>query len=95
MQIRRTDPSGETRRHNGYGVDLTGGPANLDMAFLALNNHERLVTALRGLVAFVDDLDRARCGLDEFAGNYPEIERAYPLAIEALKQIGIDPFEGR
>ena len=40
----------ETRRHNGFGVDLSGGPANLDMAMIALNLYPRLLDAAKRLV---------------------------------------------
>ena len=95
MHIVKTNPNGERRRHNGYGVDVVGYGANLDRAFAALNSHERLVQALRGLVGFVDDLDRTHCGLDDFAQRYPELDRAYPAAIDALRRLGIEPFEER
>ena len=45
IRITRTDSNGERRRHNGYGVDVIGGPANLDMASIALNAHEALLAA--------------------------------------------------
>ena len=93
MRITKTDANGERRRHNGFGVDVIGGPANLDLAFLALNNHERLVAALKGLVAFVDCLDRTHCGLFDFAKLHPDLENDYPAAIDALRSVGIEPFE--
>ena len=84
-----------TRRHNGYGVDLSGAPANLNAAMLALNSHQRLAAALRRLVGFVHDLDRAHCGLADFAEGYPDLEDAYPEAVALLQGLGIDPFEER
>jgi hypothetical protein len=84
---------GETRRHNAYRVDLTGSPADLDAATAALNAHPNLVGALRGLVAFVHDLDRTHCGLADFADRFPDLTRSYPLATAVLEGLGIDPFE--
>ena len=85
----------ETRRHNGFGVDLTGQPDRLDAAVAALNAHPNLVAALRGLVGFVHDLDRTHCGLADFAQRYPDLEESYPLATGVLERLGIDPFEER
>jgi hypothetical protein len=54
MRIRRTDADGERRRHNGYGVDLIGGPASLDMAFIALNTFEDLLGAATAAEEVID-----------------------------------------
>lgn len=35
----------ETRRHNEYGVDLTGTPENLNRAMRALNTYDQLFAA--------------------------------------------------
>ena len=55
----------------------------------------KLAAALKGLVAFIDCLDRTHCGLADFADLHPDLENDYPAAIEALRAIGVEPFEER
>lgn len=45
----------ETRRHNGFGVDLTGEPASLDKAMKALNESHVMSEVLSALSMVVDE----------------------------------------
>jgi len=81
-----TNATTESRRHNRYRIDMTGAPADLDRAMTALNAHPDAVTALQGLVAFVEDLEATHCGLDDFTGNYPALPDALAFARAAIEK---------
>ena len=46
----------ETRRHNIYGVDVTGRPENLDKAFEALNGYFETFAALERIAHIAGDM---------------------------------------
>lgn len=56
----------ETRRHNGFGVDLTGSPENLDRAMVAINAHSDLLAACQKFVVIEGD----RGGLCTYCGSH-------------------------
>jgi hypothetical protein len=87
MRITRTDANGERRRHNGYGVDVIGGPANLDMAFVALNAHGALLAAAQAAQEAISDEVQAYLDHDmaERAEAWMPALRALEAAIAKAK----------
>lgn len=53
----------ETRRHNDYGVDISGHPLCVNGVMRVLNSHAALISACDRLLAAIGDEARCRvCG---------------------------------
>jgi hypothetical protein len=82
-----SDPARETRRHNPFGVDLTGRPERLDAALAALNAYESLLAAARAAEEAIADEVQAYLDHDmaERAEPWMPALRALEAAIAKAK----------